>query len=45
MSGETRPPEGAVAATFVFDQVRRDEDFEELNDRVLEVGEEADDGG
>lgn len=26
-----------MAATFVFDQVRRDDDFEELNDRVLEV--------
>lgn len=36
-----RPPEGAVAATFIFDQVRRDDDFEELNDRVLEVADES----
>lgn len=41
MSGGTRPPEGAVAATFIFDQVRSDEDFEELNDRVLEVADES----
>lgn len=31
------PPVGSIAATFVFDQVRRDEDFEELNDRIREV--------
>lgn len=37
VSGESGPREGAVAATFVFDQVRRDEDFEELNDRIREI--------
>lgn len=31
------PPAGSVAATFVFDQVRRDEDFEELNGRIRDV--------
>lgn len=39
--GSARPPEGAVAATFVFDQYRRDEGFEELNDRILEVARES----
>lgn len=28
---------GAVAATFVFGEVRRDEEFDELNRRILEV--------
>lgn len=28
---------GAVAATFVFDQVRHDDAFEELNDRVRDL--------
>lgn len=31
------PPEGAIAATFVFDQVSRDEAFDELNERIREV--------
>lgn len=37
MTEETTPPAGSVAATFVFDQVHRDEDFEELNDRIREI--------
>lgn len=35
--GVTVPSEGAIAATFVFDQVRRDEAFEELNDEIKKI--------
>lgn len=31
------PPPGAIAATFIFDQVRRDEAFEELNERIRRI--------
>jgi len=37
VSADSMPPEGAIAATFVFDQVSRDEDFHELNERIREV--------
>ena len=31
------PPAGSIAATFVFDQVRRDDAFEELNERIRRI--------
>lgn len=34
---EAMPPPGSIAATFIFDQVRRDEEFEELNDRIRRI--------
>lgn len=41
MSGGVVPPGGAVAATFLFRQVRRDDAFEELNDRIREIARSA----
>lgn len=37
MSDDSTPLEGAIAATFVFDQVNRNEAFDELNERIRAV--------